>query len=101
MHRADGRLVSNFVMQARNGEPLTVYGDGSQMRPFCYVDGMIDAFIRLMNLRIYPDGPVNLGNPHEVSMLQIAQQIGEITGLEVGNRVSSATDRRPVASAAR
>jgi len=80
MHPADGRVVSNFVMQALTGEPLTVYGDGSQTRSFCFVDDMIDAFVRLMNLDAYPDGPVNLGNPHEVSMLEIAQQIVAITG---------------------
>jgi UDP-glucuronate decarboxylase len=80
MHPTDGRVVSNFVMQALSGEPLTVYGDGSQTRSFCYVDDMIDGFIRLMDLSRCPDGPVNLGNPFEISMRQIAQQIVEITG---------------------
>ncbi|MEM5438643.1 UDP-glucuronic acid decarboxylase family protein [Paraburkholderia diazotrophica] len=80
MHPADGRVVSNFVIQALSGEPLTVYGDGSQTRSFCFVDDMIDAFIRLMNLNEDPNGPVNLGNPHEVSMLAIAQRIVEMTG---------------------
>jgi len=80
MHPADGRVVSNFIMQALCGDALTVYGDGAQTRSFCYVDDMIDAFIRLMNLDEAPPGPVNLGNPHEVSMLQIAQLISEATG---------------------
>ncbi|MGF6873877.1 UDP-glucuronic acid decarboxylase family protein [Paraburkholderia sp. MM5477-R1] len=80
MHPADGRVVSNFMMQALRGEPLTVYGDGSQTRSFCYVDDMIDAFILLMNSADDPDGPVNLGNPHEVSMREIAQRIVAVTG---------------------
>jgi UDP-glucuronate decarboxylase len=90
MHPADGRVVSNFVIQALSGEPLTVYGDGSQTRSFCFVDDMIDAFIRLMNLDDDPNGPVNLGNPHEVSMLAIAQRIVEMTGS------SSAIEFRPM-----
>jgi UDP-glucuronate decarboxylase len=80
MHPADGRVVSNFMMQALRGEPITLYGDGSQTRSFCYVDDMIDAFIRLMNSADDPGGPVNLGNPHEVSMREIAQRIVAITG---------------------
>ncbi|AXF16405.1 UDP-glucuronic acid decarboxylase family protein [Paraburkholderia caledonica] len=80
MHPADGRVVSNFMMQALRGEPITLYGDGSQTRSFCYVDDMIDAFIRLMNTAEDPGGPVNLGNPHEVSMREIAQRIVAITG---------------------
>jgi UDP-glucuronate decarboxylase len=80
MHPADGRVVSNFMMQALRGEPLTLYGDGSQTRSFCYVDDMIDAFIRLMNVEEDPDGPVNLGNPHEVTMREIAKRIVTVTG---------------------
>ncbi|RKT14075.1 UDP-glucuronate decarboxylase [Paraburkholderia sp. RAU2J] len=80
MHPADGRVVSNFMMQALQGEPLTLYGDGAQTRSFCYVDDMIDGFIRLMNTADDPNGPVNLGNPHEVSMREIAQRIVVITG---------------------
>ena len=80
MHPADGRVVSNFMMQALQGKPITLYGDGSQTRSFCYVDDMIDAFIRLMNTEDDPEGPVNLGNPHEVSMREIAQRIVKITG---------------------
>ncbi|MEK6346676.1 MAG: UDP-glucuronic acid decarboxylase family protein [Burkholderia sp.] len=80
MHPSDGRVVSNFLMQALRGEPLTLYGDGSQTRSFCYVDDMIDAFVRLMNLEAAPDGPVNLGNPHEVSMREMAERAIAATG---------------------
>jgi UDP-glucuronate decarboxylase len=80
MHPRDGRVVSNFVMQALAGEPLTVYGDGSQTRCFCYVDDLIDGLIRLMDAPDDPGGPVNLGNPYEISMLEIAQRIIELTG---------------------
>ncbi|OLL27564.1 NAD-dependent dehydratase [Burkholderia sp. SRS-W-2-2016] len=90
MHPADGRVVSNFMMQALRGEPLTVYGDGSQTRSFCYVDDMIDAFIRLMNSGDDAGGPVNLGNPHEVSMREIAQRIVTVTGS------SSTLEARPL-----
>jgi UDP-glucuronate decarboxylase len=79
MHPADGRVISNFMMQALAGEPLTVYGDGSQTRSFCYVDDMIEAFIRLMATPDSFTGPVNLGNPHEVSMLDIARRIVTVT----------------------
>jgi UDP-glucuronate decarboxylase len=76
MDPADGRVVSNFAMQALAGKPLTVYGDGTQTRAFCYVADMIDGFIRLMEA---PDerisGPVNLGNPEEISMLECARSI--------------------------
>jgi UDP-glucuronate decarboxylase len=80
MHPSDGRVVSNFMMQALRGEPITLYGDGSQTRSFCYVDDMIDAFIRLMNVDGDPGGPVNLGNPHELTMREIAQRVVTITG---------------------
>ena len=80
MHPSDGRVVSNFMMQALAGEPITVYGDGSQTRSFCYVDDMIDAFIRLMNTPDDVTGPINLGNPQELSMLEIAQRIVALTG---------------------
>ncbi|CAH2798966.1 MAG: UDP-glucuronate decarboxylase (EC [uncultured Paraburkholderia sp.] len=80
MHPADGRVVSNFMMQALRGEPLTLYGDGSQTRSFCYVDDMIDGFLSLINSATDPGGPVNLGNPHEVTMREIAERIVRITG---------------------
>lgn len=80
MHPSDGRVVSNFVMQALAGVPITVYGEGLQTRSFCYVDDMIDAFIRLMNTPDEVTGPINLGNPQELSMLEIAQRIVALTG---------------------
>ncbi len=80
MHPSDGRVVSNFMMQALAGEPITIYGEGLQTRSFCYVDDMIDAFIRLMNSPEDVTGPINLGNPHELSMLDIAQRIVALTG---------------------
>jgi UDP-glucuronate decarboxylase len=84
MHPSDGRVISNFVMQALAGEPITVYGDGTQTRSFCYVDDMVDAFIRLMETPDEVTGPMNLGNPHEVSMLEIAQRIVALTGSSSG-----------------
>ena len=80
MHPRDGRVVSNFVMQALAGEPLTVYGDGTQTRCFCYVDDLIDGLMRLMNAPEAPDGPVNLGNPDEISMLDVAKRIVGLAG---------------------
>jgi UDP-glucuronate decarboxylase len=75
MHPNDGRVVSNFIMQALAGEPLTIYGDGSQTRSFCYVDDMIAAFDRLMRSPESFCGPVNLGNPAEYAMLELAERI--------------------------
>ncbi|TCK32713.1 UDP-glucuronate decarboxylase [Paraburkholderia sp. BL8N3] len=80
MHPCDGRVVSNFMMQALAGAPITVYGDGSQTRSFCYVDDMIDAFIRLMETPDDVTGPLNLGNPDEVSMLDLARRVIALTG---------------------
>ncbi len=80
MHPNDGRVVSNFIVQALKGEAITVYGDGSQTRSFCYVDDLIEAFKRLMN---FPDdftGPVNIGNPREISILRLAEMVVELTG---------------------
>jgi UDP-glucuronate decarboxylase len=76
----DGRVVSNFIVQALSGEPITIYGDGSQTRSFCFVDDLIEGFIRLMASDNSVTGPVNLGNPHEFSMLQLAEEILRITG---------------------
>ena len=76
----DGRVVSNFVVQALGGNPLTIYGDGSQTRSFCFVDDMIDAFIRLMETPAEVTGPVNLGNPGEFTMLELAEEVLRQTG---------------------
>lgn len=75
----DGRVVSNFVVQALRNDPLTIYGDGSQTRSFCYVDDLIEGFTRVMSLDNFY-GPVNLGNPNEVTVLELAEKIRDITG---------------------
>jgi len=80
MHPNDGRVVSNFILQALRNKPITIYGDGSQTRSFCYVDDMIEGLIRLMNTLDSFTGPVNLGNPEEVSILELAETIIELIG---------------------
>lgn len=79
MHPNDGRVVSNFIVQALRGEPITVYGDGSQSRAFCYVDDMVEGFIKLMDSPDAFIGPVNLGNPVEFTMLELAHKVIEMT----------------------
>ncbi len=80
MHPNDGRVVSNFVLQALRGEDITIYGDGGQTRSFCYVDDLIDGFLRLMASRDDVTGPVNLGNPGEFTIRQLAEMVIEMTG---------------------
>lgn len=80
MNREDGRVVSNFIVQALEGKDLTIYGDGSQTRSFQYVDDLVEGMIRMMNSDPNFVGPVNIGNPGEFTMLQLAQQIIEMTG---------------------
>lgn len=80
MHPNDGRVVSNFIMQALQGEPITIYGDGSQTRSFCYVDDLVEGFIRLMDTGPEFPGPVNLGNPNEFTMIELAEAVIELTG---------------------
>jgi len=80
MHPADGRVVSNFVMQALRGEDLTIYGEGSQTRSFCYVDDLVAGLIKLMDSRDGFLGPVNIGNPVEFTILQLAELVIEMTG---------------------
>jgi UDP-glucuronate decarboxylase len=75
MHPNDGRVVSNFIVQALRGEDITIYGDGSQTRSFCYVDDLIEGFIRLMDTETGFTGPINLGNPNEFSMLELAENV--------------------------
>ena len=79
MNQNDGRVVSNFIVQALKGEDITIYGDGSQTRSFCYVDDMIEGMIRMMNSRDGFTGPVNLGNPGEFTMKQLADIVIELT----------------------
>jgi UDP-glucuronate decarboxylase len=80
MHPNDGRVVSNFIVQALLGRDITVYGDGSQTRSFCYVDDLIDGLVRLMATRAEVTGPVNIGNPTEFSMLELATMVIDLTG---------------------
>jgi UDP-glucuronate decarboxylase len=79
MHQHDGRVVSNFIIQALKGDNITVYGDGSHTRSFCYIDDMIEGLMRLMNTSDDVTGPVNLGNPSEISILELAEKVIKIT----------------------
>ena len=80
MNPQDGRVVSNFIVQALQGKDITIYGDGQQTRSFCYVDDLIEAFVRMMNSEKGFTGPVNTGNPGEFTMLQLAETILKISG---------------------
>jgi UDP-glucuronate decarboxylase len=80
MHPNDGRVVSNFIIQALLDKDLTVYGDGTQTRSFCYVDDLVDGLIKLMATKDQVTGPINIGNPGEFSMLQLAETIIEMVG---------------------
>lgn len=84
MHPNDGRVVSNFIVQALKGEDITLYGDGAQTRSFCYVDDLVDGLIRLMNTGDEVTGPINLGNPVEFTMRQLAELVVELTGSKSG-----------------
>ena len=90
MQPDDGRVVSNFIVQALAGEPLTIYGDGSQTRSFCFVDDLVDALMLLMATPHEVTGPINLGNPVEFTMLELAEQVLELTGS------SSPIEHRPL-----
>jgi len=90
MHPNDGRVVSNFIVQALKGLPITIYGDGQQSRSFCYVDDLVDGLIRLMRTDRSVTGPINLGNPIEFTILELAEQVLEITGSK------SMIDRKPL-----
>ena len=80
MRSDDGRVVSNFIVQALKGDDITIYGDGKQTRSFCYVDDLIDGMIRMMESREGFTGPVNLGNPVECTMLSLAETVIRLTG---------------------
>jgi UDP-glucuronate decarboxylase len=90
MHPNDGRVVSNFIMQALQNQPITIYGDGSQTRSFCYVDDLIEAFVRLMGTPDDFTGPVNTGNPNEFTILELAEKVIDLTGS------ASKIERRPL-----
>ena len=80
MHPNDGRVVSNFIVQALRGDPITIYGEGQQTRSFCYVDDLVEGFLRLMDTPPGFTGPVNLGNPGEFTIRQLAEQVIALTG---------------------
>ena len=80
MHPADGRVVSNFIVQALKGEPITIYGEGLQTRSFCYCDDLVEGFIRLMATGPDVTGPINLGNPGEFTMIELAENVIDLTG---------------------
>lgn len=80
MHPHDGRVVSNFIVQALQGDDITIYGDGSQSRSFCYVDDLIEAMVRMMGTADEFTGPVNIGNPVEFTMLELAERVVSLTG---------------------
>ncbi len=90
MHPQDGRVVSNFIMQALAGEPITIYGDGSQTRSFCFADDLIEGLIRLMGTEDDVTGPMNIGNPVEMTIRELAEAVNELTGS------SSALDYKPL-----
>jgi len=90
MHPRDGRVVSNFVMSALLGEPLTIYGDGSQSRSFCYVDDLVEGLLRMMGTQHAVTGPINLGNPGEFTIAELADLVIELTG------TSSPIERLPL-----
>jgi UDP-glucuronate decarboxylase len=80
MHPHDGRVVSNFIVQALSGKPITISGDGSQTRSFCYVDDMVEGLVRLMETPDEVTGPINLGNPQEITIEELARLVIELTG---------------------
>jgi len=99
MHPNDGRVVSNFIVQALKGEPITLYGDGSQTRAFCYVDDLIEGFLRLMAAPDEITGPINLGNPNEFTILELATKVIELTnsrstGAVMGKALATARSGR-------
>src|ERR1700758_2450903 len=90
MHPNDGRVVSNFIVQALKGEPITLYGEGMQTRFFCYVDDLVEGFLRLMDTGDEVTGPINLGNPGEFTIKQLAEVVLELTGAK------AKTESRPL-----
>ena len=94
MHPGDGRVVSNFIMQALGGQAITLFGDGAQTRAFCYVDDLIDGLVRLMAAPDDLCGPVNLGNPDEFTIRALAEMVLEMTGSRVGHRNPAPAGRR-------
>ncbi len=96
MHPDDGRVVSNFIVQALKGEPLTLYGDGSQTRSFCYVDDLIEGFVRLMDAPDQVTGPMNLGNPVEFTIRELAETVIELVGSNSAMEIRPLPEDDPV-----
>lgn len=92
MHPADGRVVSNFIMQALRGDPLTIYGEGEQTRSFCFVDDLVEGFLRFMATDATLTGPINIGNPVEFTIRELAELVIELTGSR------SSLEKRPLPS---
>ena len=92
MHPNDGRVVSNFICQALRGKPITIYGDGEQTRSFCYVDDLVEGLIAMMNTPPHVTGPINLGNPGEFTIAELAEMVCDIVG------ASATVDRKPLPS---
>ena len=84
MHPEDGRVVSNFIVSALRNEPLTIYGDGNQTRSFCYVDDLVEGMVRLMNSPVEVTGPINVGNPGEFTVKELADQVIDLVGSTAG-----------------
>ena len=106
MHPNDGRVVSNFIVQALRNQDITIYGDGSQSRSFCYVDDLLEGMIRLMNTGETFTGPVNIGNPNEFTILELARKVINLTGskskiIHLPLPSDDPTQRRPDISLAR
>ena len=106
MQADDGRVISNFIVQALTGNAITIYGTGAQTRSFCYVDDLMDAFLAIMALPEDVTGPINIGNPGEFSMLELAQLVIELTGSKAGIKflepvVDDPAQRRPDISQAK
>lgn len=92
----DGRVVSNFIVQALSGEPITIYGDGSQTRSFCYVQDLVEGLVRLGSLNEAPPGPINLGNTNEVTIMDIAQRVLDLTGSTSGMEYRDLPEDDPI-----
>jgi UDP-glucuronate decarboxylase len=87
MHQSDGRVVSNFIVQALKREPITLYGDGSQTRSFCFVDDLVSGLIKLMESPAEVTGPINLGNPDEFTMRRLAELVQAETGIQAAMKL--------------
>ena len=98
MHPQDGRVVSNFIIQALTGQDITLYGDGLQTRAFCYVDDLIDGFVRMMATPDEVTGPINLGNPHEITVRELAERVIAMTGAPSKPRACAAAAGRSAAA---